>query len=156
MKTQAAILLTLVLVCSAWGQCSTIQLSDTTSHMIVVDPVPDGGVEHFFYYPYHNDSDADEAVQLRLTLLAGPAPPGWTYSMCRGDEFCILLPETDGDGAGYVLRRLEGQVQSGELWGGDLAPTPEVEIAVTSMPKTGVKTGDDLLKKTRHALSRDG
>ena len=72
----------------------------------------------------------------------------------RRDEFCILLPETDGNGAGYVLRRLQGQVQSGELWGGELAPTPEVDIAVTSMPETGVKSGDDLLKKTRHGLRR--
>jgi diguanylate cyclase (GGDEF)-like protein len=74
----------------------------------------------------------------------------------RRDEFCILLPETDGTGAGYVLRRLRGQVESGELWGGELAPRPAVEIAVTSMPETGVKSGDDLLKKTRHSLPRSG
>lgn len=72
----------------------------------------------------------------------------------RRDEFCILLPETDGTGAGYVLRRLEGQVESGELWGGSVAPTPSVEIAVVSMPQTAVKSGDDLLKQTRHSLTR--
>jgi GGDEF domain-containing protein len=72
----------------------------------------------------------------------------------RRDEFCILLPETDGQGAGYVLRRLEGQVASGELWGRELVPTPTVDIAVTSTPETGVKSGDDLLKKTRHSLRR--
>lgn len=72
----------------------------------------------------------------------------------RRDEFCILLPETDGTGAGYVLRRLEGQVETGELWGGDVAPRPDVEIAVTSMPDTGVKSGDDLLKQTRRSLVR--
>lgn len=72
----------------------------------------------------------------------------------RRDEFCILLPETDGTGAGYVLRRLEGQVESGELWGGSVAPTPSVEIAVVSMPQTVVKSGDDLLKQTRHSLTR--
>ena len=42
----------------------------------------------------------------------------------RRDEFCILLPETDGNGAGYVLRRLEGQVESGKLWGHDVVPIP--------------------------------
>jgi len=72
----------------------------------------------------------------------------------RRDEFCILLPETDAHGAGHVLRRLEGQVQSGELWGADLVPPPAVDIAMTSMPEVGVKSGDDLLKKTRHALPR--
>jgi hypothetical protein len=53
-----------------------------------------------------------------------------------------------------VLRRLEGQVASGELWGSELVPTPTVDIAVTSTPETGVKSGDDLLKKTRHSLRR--
>ena len=72
----------------------------------------------------------------------------------RRDEFCILLPETDGTGAGYVLRRLQGQVESGELWGQPLEPRPAVDISVTSMPDTNVKSGDDLLKKTRHALHR--
>lgn len=72
----------------------------------------------------------------------------------RRDEFCILLPETDGNGAGYVLRRLEVQVQTGELWGSELQPKPAVDIAVTSMPETSVKSGDDLLKQTRHALPR--
>lgn len=72
----------------------------------------------------------------------------------RRDEFCILLPETDGRGAGYVLRRLEGQVASGELWGSELVPTPAIDISVTSTPETGVTSGDDLLKKTRHSLAR--
>lgn len=71
----------------------------------------------------------------------------------RRDEFCILLPETDGTGAGYVLRRLEGQVESGELWGDDISPRPVVQIGVTSTPESSVKSGDDLLKQTRHALS---
>jgi GGDEF domain-containing protein len=70
----------------------------------------------------------------------------------RRDEFCILLPETDGQGAGYVLRRLEVQIESGELWGGIVTPRPAVGIAVTSTPATAVKSGEDLLKQTRHQL----
>jgi hypothetical protein len=65
-----------------------------------------------------------------------------------------LLPETDGHGAGYVLRRLNGQIESGELWGGDVKPTPAVQIALTSAPESSVKSGDDLLKQTRHSLTR--
>ncbi|MBT8465125.1 MAG: response regulator [Myxococcales bacterium] len=71
----------------------------------------------------------------------------------RRDEFCILLPETDGKGAGYVLRRLHGQIQSGELWGGEITPQPEVQIGHTSTPEAGVKSGEDLLKQTRHAIA---
>ncbi len=72
----------------------------------------------------------------------------------RRDEFCILLPETDAIGAGYVFRRLQGQAESGELWGDEIRPRPEVHIASTSTPETSVKSGDDLLKRTRHALAR--
>ncbi|MBW1904013.1 MAG: response regulator [Deltaproteobacteria bacterium] len=72
----------------------------------------------------------------------------------RRDEFCILLPETDGQGAAYVLRRLDGQIESGELWGGDVTPTPAIQIALTSTPEASVKSGDDLLKQTRNSLTR--
>ena len=71
----------------------------------------------------------------------------------RRDEFCILLPETDGHGASYVLRRLNGQVENGELWDGNVSPRPLVQIALTSTPETSIKSGDDLLKQTRHALT---
>lgn len=70
----------------------------------------------------------------------------------RRDEFCILLPETDAEGAAYVLRRLEGQVNSGELWGDAVEPRPIVDIAMASTPATSVTSGDDLLKKTRERL----
>ncbi len=70
----------------------------------------------------------------------------------RRDEFCILLPETDAHGAGYVLRRLESQTETGELWAKAVAPRPAIEIALTSTPATSVKSGDDLLKQTRHKL----
>jgi GGDEF domain-containing protein len=72
----------------------------------------------------------------------------------RRDEFCILLPETDGHGTGYVLRRLNAQIESGELWGVEITPRPAVEIGHTSTPDTSVKSGDDLLKRTRHSLVR--
>lgn len=72
----------------------------------------------------------------------------------RRDEFCILLPETDGAGAAHVLRRLRGQVESGALWREDIQPRPVVQIALASMPDTRVKSGDDLLKRARLALTR--
>lgn len=100
------------------------------------------------------DGTADTAMALIGTGLKGCIRAVDHLFRLRRDEFCILLPETDGEGAGYVLRRLEGQVATGELWGSKLAPTPTVELAVTSMPETSVKSGDDLLKKTRHSLSR--
>jgi hypothetical protein len=49
---------------------------------------------------------------------------------------------------------LNGQIESGELWGADIKPTPAVQIALTSAPESSVKSGDDLLKQTRHSLTR--
>lgn len=100
------------------------------------------------------DASADRAMGLIGAGLKGCIRAVDHLFRLRRDEFCILLPETDGNGAGYVLRRLEMQVQTGELWGSELAPKPAVDIAVTSMPETSVKSGDDLLKQTRHALPR--
>ena len=100
------------------------------------------------------DATADRAMGLIGAGLKGCIRAVDHLFRLRRDEFCILLPETDGNGAGYVLRRLEGQVQTGELWGGELVPTPAVEIALTSTPETSVKSGADLLKKTRHSLPR--
>jgi PleD family two-component response regulator len=102
------------------------------------------------------DGTADRAMGLIGAGLKGCIRAVDHLFRLRRDEFCILLPETDGHGAGYVLRRLEVQVESGELWGSELVPTPSVEIAVTSTPETIVKSGDDLLKKTRHSLRRGG
>jgi len=103
-----------------------------------------------------DDSTADRAMRQIGGGLKGCIRAVDHLFRLRRDEFCILLPETDGEGAGYVLRRLSGQVQSGELWGGQVKPTPMVEIAHTSTPETSVKSGDDLLKQTRHSLTRKG
>jgi len=70
----------------------------------------------------------------------------------RRDEFCILLPETDGEGAGYVLRRLQGQAESGALWAEPIEPRPVIRISLTSTPSDTVKSGDDLLRQTRGQL----
>jgi GGDEF domain-containing protein len=100
------------------------------------------------------DGTADRAMALIGTGLKGCIRAVDHLFRLRRNEFCILLPETDGHGAGHVLRRLDGQVEIGELWGGDVTPTPAVQIALTSTPEASVKSGDDLLKQTRHSLTR--
>ncbi len=102
------------------------------------------------------DGTTDRVMALIGTGLRGCIRAVDHLFRLRRDEFCILLPETDGDGAVYVLRRLEGQIASGELWGQAVAPRPAMEIAVTSTPATTVKSGDDLLKQTRHQLKASG
>jgi GGDEF domain-containing protein len=100
------------------------------------------------------EGSADRAMALIGAGLKGCIRAVDHLFRLRRDEFCILLPETDGTGAGYVLRRLEGQAESGELWREELTPRPVVQIALTSMPEVDVKSGDDLLKRTRHSLVR--
>jgi diguanylate cyclase (GGDEF)-like protein len=101
-----------------------------------------------------NDGTADRAMAQIGAGLKGCIRAVDHLFRLRRDEFCILLPETDGHGAGSVLRRLHGQIESGELWGGEVSPRPVVQIAHTSTPETSVKSGDDLLKQTRQSLTR--
>jgi diguanylate cyclase (GGDEF)-like protein len=100
-----------------------------------------------------NDGTADRAMAQIGSGLKGCIRAVDHLFRLRRDEFCILLPETDGRGAGYVLRRLSGQIESGELWGSEVTPRPAVEIGHTSTPETSVKSGDDLLRQTRHSLA---
>ena len=100
-----------------------------------------------------NDGSADRAMALIGSGLRSCIRAVDHLFRLRRDEFCILLPETDGEGAGYVLRRLDGQIESGALWGGDIMPRPQVQIGLTSTPEASVKSGDDLLKQTRHSLA---
>jgi diguanylate cyclase (GGDEF)-like protein len=101
-----------------------------------------------------DDGTADRAMAQIGSGLRGCIRAVDHLFRLRRDEFCILLPETDGHGTGYVLRRLNGQIESGELWGVEITPRPAVEIGHTSTPDTSVKSGDDLLKRTRHSLVR--
>lgn len=73
----------------------------------------------------------------------------------RRDEFGVLLPETDAEGARFVLERLRSQIASGELWGGTLEPAPQIEIAHSSAPDGGIKSGDELLNRTRQSFKTD-
>ena len=101
-----------------------------------------------------DDGTADRAMAQIGSGLKGCIRAVDHLFRLRRDEFCILLPETDGRGAGYVLRRLNGQIESSELWGSEITPRPAVEIGHTSTPETSVKSGDDLLRQTRHSLAR--
>ena len=101
-----------------------------------------------------DDGTADRAMARIGSGLKGCIRAVDHLFRLRRDEFCILLPETDGRGAGYVLRRLNGQIASEELWGSEVTPRPAVEIGHTSTPETSVKSGDDLLRQTRHSLAR--
>jgi two-component system cell cycle response regulator len=100
------------------------------------------------------DGTSDRAMALLGAGLKGCIRAVDHLFRLRRDEFCILLPETDSEGASYVLRRLEEQVGSGAPWAQPLQPRPAVDIAVVSTPEADAKSGDDLLKKTRRALPR--
>jgi len=102
----------------------------------------------------NQDGNADQAMALIGGGLRACIRAVDQLFRLRRDEFCILLPETDDHGTSYVLRRLKSQIESGELWGGAIVPRPAIQIAHTSTPEVSVKSGDDLLKRTRHALGR--
>ena len=70
----------------------------------------------------------------------------------RRDEFCVLLPETDAEGAQYVLKRLQRRAQNGDLWEGALDPAPQIATGLSTVPSPKIKNGNDLLHLARAAI----
>ncbi|MEZ4286954.1 MAG: dienelactone hydrolase family protein [Polyangiales bacterium] len=72
----------------------------------------------------------------------------------RRDEFGVLLPETDAENAMVVFQRLSDRVASGELWGNDVQPPPEISMSMASAPNDAIKSGQHLLDAARAGLNR--
>ena len=110
-----------------------------------------------------NRSDDIEAELQRVEL--GPIQPTAESSALKGKVFDVALSFA-GEKRGFVREVYRFLSEDGglyvfydekfeiELWGEDLDPRPAVQIALTSTPKAGIKSGDDLLKQTRHSLAR--
>ncbi|MDP9766411.1 GGDEF domain-containing protein [Deinococcus enclensis] len=81
-----------------------------------------------------------------------PAGQGGPLEVFRwgGDEFAILLPQTDLVGAQVVRERIRAAVRTADLDG----PPIELSVGVATL-SAGDATGEGLLREADHALSRD-
>jgi hypothetical protein len=90
MKTLITMLAGLALTYTVNAQCSEISIDENPARIIEAAVIPDGGLDaEFFWYPAYNPNLMDEGIVLILRKISGPVD--WTYSICRGDEFCVPI-----------------------------------------------------------------
>jgi hypothetical protein len=90
MKLMITMLAGLAIPYLAFAQCSEISIDPDPTREISVVEIPDGGLDaEFFWYPAYNGGFQDETITLMLCKISGP--DDWTYSICRGEEFCVLI-----------------------------------------------------------------
>ncbi len=70
----------------------------------------------------------------------------------RQDVFSLLLPETDGDGAAVVLRRIETACEEQRLWNNADEPTPTITMCFASSVQAKASSGDHLLELAEQKL----
>jgi diguanylate cyclase (GGDEF)-like protein len=81
------------------------------------------------------------------TMRAADIPCRW-----GGDEFCVLLPETDREGARAIAERLRTRVEETVLRIGDQAIRATVSIGIASYPEDSPGNVQGLLDRADRAL----
>lgn len=71
----------------------------------------------------------------------------------EGDEFVILLPETDPEGAETVLGRIRERAADESLWSVAVEPLPAVSLAASSWPEDAPESGTALRDAARERLA---
>ncbi|MBF0484693.1 MAG: GGDEF domain-containing protein [Candidatus Omnitrophica bacterium] len=70
-----------------------------------------------------------------------------------GEEFCVVLPDTDKEGAAFVAERIRSAAEKSEISAYDETIHVTLSIGTASFPKDG-KTADELVDKSDWALYR--
>ncbi len=70
-----------------------------------------------------------------------------------GEEFCVVLPDTDGAGAGYVAERIRAAVEKAMIKAYDTITQATVSLGISVYPADG-KTVHELIDKADWALYR--
>ena len=70
-----------------------------------------------------------------------------------GEEFCVLLPDTDQDGANFAAERIRAAVESAMIQAYDVVVNTTLSIGVVTFPGSG-KSVDELIDKADWALYR--
>lgn len=89
-------------------------------------------IDHFKQYnDRHGHAQGDEAIKLLGVALRKHARKPFVACRYGGEEFCVILPGTDGAAAALVAERLRAAVQSS--LGGELAITISVGYACLTL-----------------------
>ncbi len=72
------------------------------------------------------------------------------------EEFTLLLPETDREGARIVLDRIESRSADGTLYGPAVEPAPRMRLACATWPDRSAESGDALRRAVLEELRQKG
>jgi diguanylate cyclase (GGDEF)-like protein len=70
------------------------------------------------------------------------------------EEFVVLLPETDAEGAGVVRGRIDERATDRSLWGAAIEPTPDILVGVASFPDVKAESGTALLREALDTIRK--
>jgi diguanylate cyclase (GGDEF)-like protein len=94
----------------------------------------------------------DEALRLTADALRAAVRPGDEVVRMGGDEFAVLLPDTDLDQAGEVARRIERAIADRPLGGmGPLSASTGAAAGPSAALRDAVKEADTRLYDAKHA-----
>ena len=68
-----------------------------------------------------------------------------------GEEFCVVLPDTDRSGTQYVAERIRSAIEKSQIKAYDTAVKVTVSVGFTTFPEDG-QSGPELLEKADQAL----
>lgn len=110
-------------------------------------------LDHFKRYNDANGHPAGDAA-LRATVRAAQAHirPADRLARMGGEEFCVLLPDTDLTGAQVVAARLVQAIAANPVQAGDGSPLPNVTVSLGLAQATGDAAPDDLIAAADKAL----
>lgn len=99
--------------------------------------------------------EAGEGALVQLTAGLRTCVRGIDH-LFRSDleEFVVLLPETDREGADVVRARIEARSGDRTLWGGAIEPVPTLRVGMATYPEIQAPTGAVLLRAALEAATR--
>lgn len=102
----------------------------------------------------HGRRTGDRVLRHVAEIISGAVRDTDLVSRLGGDEFCLLLPETDYDGAGVLAKRLGAQVPTQPIELQDQALRVTVSIGFTAMRGDTPIEPDQLVSRADLALRR--
>jgi diguanylate cyclase (GGDEF)-like protein len=101
----------------------------------------------------HGHLTGDQILREIATIVKGHIREIDIIGRYGGEEFCVVLPDTDAAGAGYVAERIRAAVESATIKAYDTTTKATLSIGISVYPQDGKKI-NELIDKADWALYR--
>ena len=110
-------------------------------------------VDHFKKFnDKYGHAEGDKALRIVADTLVKKVRPIDLVTRYGGEEFCVLLPETDLQSGIVAGERLRKAIQETVLCDGSGRPVPGITISAGLAQRRAGENADDLLKRADQAL----